>query len=161
MLRLACFLVISALLGPALQAQPAFLVKDINPGVASPWWPQEAEWVALGGLAVFTRPDSVHGYEIWKSDGTAAGTSPILDICPGICSSNPHSLAVVGSVVFFHADDGVHGSSLWKTDGTAAGTTLVREVFPFHTIALGSLLLFQHHLSQGGLELWRSDGTRN
>ncbi|MEA2560136.1 MAG: hypothetical protein QOH06_1640 [Acidobacteriota bacterium] len=159
MKRLSCLLlVISALAGPALQAQPAFLVKDINPGVASPWWPQEAEWVALGGLAVFTRPDSVHGNEIWKSDGTAAGTSPILDICPGICSSSPHSLAVVGSVVFFNADDGVHGPSLWKTDGTADGTTLVREVRPFHTIALGSLLLFQH-FSAEGLELWRSDGT--
>ncbi|MFL6201850.1 MAG: ELWxxDGT repeat protein [Thermoanaerobaculia bacterium] len=153
-------LLVTALLGTALQAQPAFLVKDIGPGFASPSWPHETEWVALGGLAVFTRPDTVHGIEIWKSDGTAAGTSPILDICPGVCSSSPGSLAVVGSVVFFHADDGVHGPSLWKTDGTAAGTILVREVFPFHTIALGSVLLFQHFSPAGSLELWRSDGTR-
>ncbi len=159
-LRSLAPLLLSALLGSALQAQP-FLVKDIAPGFESPYWPYSIEWVALGDLAVFTTYDPIHGIEIWKSDGTAAGTSPILDICPGICSSNPSSLAVVGSVVFFAANDGVHGYSLWKSDGTAAGTALVREVLPSDTIALGSVLLFAGTTPETGKELWRSDGTRD
>ena len=157
MMRLArLVLAISFLLGPALRAQPAYLVKDLSPGLDSPGWPHETEWVTLGSLAVFTRYDTVHGLEIWKSDGTDAGTAPILDVCPGSCSSSPRALTVVGGVVFFGASDGAHGHSLWKTDGTAAGTTLIREVAPSsYRGVLGSLFLFAH-----GAKLWRSDGTR-
>lgn len=158
-LRLAP-LVVTVLLGSALQAQPASLVKDIALGSVTPHWPYQTEWVALGSLAVFTNYDPVHGLEIWRSDGTAAGTHPILDLCPGICSSDPGGLTVVGGTVFFGADDGVHGRSLWKTDGTAAGTTLVREVEPSLTVALGSLLVFSAATPEAGQEIWRSDGTR-
>ncbi|HVG07233.1 MAG TPA: ELWxxDGT repeat protein [Thermoanaerobaculia bacterium] len=159
MLRLARLLVISALLGPALQAQPAFLVKDINPGIGIPSWPYNTEWVTRGDLAAFTTRDSVHGMEIWRSDGTAAGTYPIVDVCPGICSSSPSALAVVGSTIFFGAYDGVHDRALWKSDGTAAGTTLVREISPSRPVALGSLLVFAGTTPEGGEEIWRSDGT--
>jgi uncharacterized repeat protein (TIGR01451 family) len=159
MTRLArLVLMISALLGPALQAQPAFLVKDIAPPRIGSW-PSQREWVTLGDLAVFTTGDLVHGIEIWRSDGTAAGTHPILDICPGSCSSEPRALAVVGGTVFFGANDGVHGRSLWKSDGTAAGTILVLEVSPSLPVALGSLLVFTGTTPEGGEEIWRSDGT--
>lgn len=152
-------LVLSALLGPALQAQPAFLVKDINPGFAIPSWSYQTEWFTRGDFAAFIMRDSVHGIEIWRSDGTAAGTHPILDVCPGICSSDPNALAVVGSTIFFGAYDGVHDRSLWKSDGTAAGTTLVREISPSKPVALGSLLVFAATTPEGGEEIWRSDGT--
>ncbi len=159
--RLACrSLVLSALLATALQAQPAFLVKDIASGFEPPTWPYDRRWVALGNLAVFAAYDTVHGIEIWKSDGTAAGTHPILDICPGICSADPGPLVAVGSTVFFGADDGVHGPSLWKTDGTAAGTTLVRETAPSAPAAVGGLLVFAAMTPESGYEIWRSDGTR-
>jgi ELWxxDGT repeat protein len=150
----------TALLGSALQAQPAFLVKDIAPGAGTPYWPYETEAVTLGDLAVFAAYDSVHGIEIWKSDGTAAGTQPFADVCPGICSSGPWGQTVVGSTVFFGADHGIHGRSLWKTDGTAEGTTLIREISPSAPVALGSLLVFNATTPEGGQEIWRSDGTR-
>jgi ELWxxDGT repeat protein len=60
-----------------------------------------------------------NGYELWKSDGTAAGTVLVKDIYPGGDSSWPSSLTEAGGHVFFTADDGVHGDELWTSwDGT-------------------------------------------
>src|SRR5262245_19489238 len=129
-LRSLALLLAAALLGSALQAQPAFLVKDIAAAPGAPYWPYGLQWVSLGDLAVFATYDPVHGVELWKSDGTAAGTRLLADICPGVCPSQPAPLTVVGSTVFFGADDGVHGRALWKSDGTAEGTILVREISP-------------------------------
>jgi ELWxxDGT repeat protein len=67
--------------------------------------------------------------ELWKSDGTAAGTVPLKQI-NGSGQSIPASLTLSGSEVFFFANDGVRGRELWKTDGTAPGTTLVNDINP-------------------------------
>src|SRR6185295_3573578 len=70
----------------------------------------------------------VHGQELWRSDGTAAGTVMLKDIKPGSASSNAGNLINVNGTLFFTADDGVHGNELWKSDGTVSGTTLVKDI---------------------------------
>ena len=155
------FLVISALLGSAVQAQP-FLVEDIwaaqSDGDLFP--PFTAELVELGGIVYFTGQDTIHGTELWRSDGTEAGTSLVADICAGICSSGIARLGAAGGALFFGAGDGFHGYGLWKSDGTAAGTVMVREVPVFETIGeVGGVLLFVSSSPESGRELWRSDGT--
>jgi ELWxxDGT repeat protein len=65
------------------------------------------------GTLVFQGYDSTHGYELWQSDGTSAGTLLTADIVPGSASSNPLYMTVAGTQVFFNADDGVHGAELW------------------------------------------------
>ena len=37
----------------------------------------------MGGTLFFTANDGIHGLELWKSDGTAAGTVLVKDIRPG------------------------------------------------------------------------------
>ncbi len=74
--------------------------------------------------------DGTSGIELWKSDGTAAGTVLVKDIRPGIFNSNPLSLTNVNGTLFFAANDGVTGFELWKSDGTAAGTVMVKELTP-------------------------------
>src|SRR4051794_11423610 len=76
--------------------------------------------VAMNGAIYYRATDPTHGDELWRSDGTAAGTSLLKDIRPGIGKGNPRGLTVVGNTLFFSASDGVNGNQLWKTDGTSA-----------------------------------------
>ena len=97
---------------------------------------RQQQFVAPGDLTnvngtLFFRPmTGRNGDELWKSDGTAAGTVLVKDIYPGSGSSYPAYLTNVNGTLYFSADDGTNGKELWKSDGTAAGTVLVRTSIP-------------------------------
>jgi len=106
------------------------------------------------------------GSELWRSDGTAAGTYRLKEIRPGPGGSEPQNLVAVGSELFFVADDGVHGREVWKTDGTESGTVMVSDIEPgrFSSVPtnlreVDGVVLFSAGLDAEGLELWRTDGT--
>jgi ELWxxDGT repeat protein len=62
------------------------MVKDIHPGRRSS---EISEMVILDDVLYFNADDDVHGLELWRSDGTAAGTVMVRDIEPGMKSSTP------------------------------------------------------------------------
>jgi ELWxxDGT repeat protein len=71
--------------------------------------------------------------ELWKTDGTVAGTQPVADVSPGndgdeTINSEPSDLIDISGELYFAADDGPHGWELWKSDGTAGGTTMVADL---------------------------------
>ena len=114
----------------------------------------------------FRASDGSRGTELWRSDGTTAGTTRIADINPGAADSSPRELTAMGDSVFFTADDGSSGEELWKSDGTAAGTVRVADInpgasgsAPRYLTRVGNTLLFRADDGSGGGELWRSDGT--
>src|SRR5205085_1649083 len=74
--------------------------------------------VDASGQLIFIGHDEAHGHEVWRSDGTAAGTHIVKDIVAGPGSSAPRLLASLGTTTFFSCEE----SGLWKTDGTDAGT---------------------------------------
>jgi ELWxxDGT repeat protein len=78
----------------------------------------------------FMAEDGVHGYELWKSDGTAAGTVLVKDIAPGDKDGDPTQLTVVNGTLYFQAGDGARHKQLWKSDGTEAGTVPVKDFVP-------------------------------
>ncbi len=153
------------------------VVKDIRPGAAgsSGAQLQTAQLVNVGGTVLFNANDGVSGFELWRSDGTATGTSLVRDIRLGVA----HSILGVGSGfsprnifstfsdrVFFTANNGASSVELWKSDGTESGTVLVKDIFPGTTSSnpssltnIGGILYFAASDGVNGQELWRSDGT--
>jgi ELWxxDGT repeat protein len=67
----------------------------------------------VGGVLLLSASDGFHGNELWRSDGTEAGTFLLQDINPGPRSSNPSGFTRVGDQIFFSADDGSSGKELW------------------------------------------------
>src|SRR5690606_1649024 len=107
---------------------PPVMLHDINPsGSASP----EDLFAAVGGLMYFSADDGASGRELYRSDGTPAGTYRIADIDPGVRGSDPQEFVDYAGFVYFQADgDFTTDAELWRTDGTAAGTTLVADLNP-------------------------------
>src|SRR5262249_39046212 len=110
------------------------LVKDINPDSTTYYQgsgpPNPTDLVNVNGTLFFSANDNTHGAELWKSDGTAAGTVMVKGIKPGAAGSNPSHLTNVGGTLYFSANDGSNGTELWQSDGTAAGTVLVEDIYP-------------------------------
>src|SRR5439155_17156702 len=105
-----------------------------------------------------TPPQDLH--ELWKTDGTAAGTVPIKGF-----DWVPDSLTDINGKLFFVVDHGPLGSTLWTTDGTANGTVDVKD-FGGQTVWRPSLLTnvngtlyFTVATGTQGLQIWKSDGT--
>ncbi|MEO6595956.1 MAG: ELWxxDGT repeat protein, partial [Planctomycetota bacterium] len=105
-----------------------WLVKEIHttPGTGSN--PAAFAKLSSSGTFLFAATDATSGRELWKSDGTAAGTSLVKDIVPGaggVNSSNPLFLASLGDRVAFNAL-----GNLWISDGTDTGTVALTSTAP-------------------------------
>ncbi|MBM4059942.1 MAG: hypothetical protein FJ265_02450 [Planctomycetes bacterium] len=155
-------LVALSLLAFALPAQT--LVRDLAPA-NSQRSSNPSNIVDLNGVAIFAAT-TAHGAELWRSDGTIAGTTMLKDINPGFQGSVPSKLTVAGGYVFFTATLPGLGQELWRTDGTPAGTILLRDIYvgvgggaPNELVALGNHVYFPAYDGSTGTELWRSDGT--
>jgi len=90
--------------------------------------------VQYNGIILFVGNDGVHGNELWRTDGTPAGTWIVKDIRTGTQSSGltlnfAEKKAVYhNGDIIFTANDGVHGTELWSTDGTSEGTRLYKDL---------------------------------
>src|SRR5262249_57756868 len=89
------------------------LVKDgFCPGALT-------ELTAVNGTLFFIDSNAV---ELWKSDGTTAGTVLVKNV------AGTH-LTDINGTLFFAGGDVVHEWELCTSDDTAAGTVLVKDIF--------------------------------
>lgn len=157
-----------------------FLLKDINPGVASS---DPTAYHVYNGTVLFWATRAAEGRELWRTNGTAAGTSLVKDIRPGAASSINTGFPMLNSTILlpfnnrllFVADDGASGHEIWTTDGTEAGTYLLKDINPgaegafyslngptaslFLSVVLNGKLYFTAYQQSTGAELWETDGT--
>jgi ELWxxDGT repeat protein len=143
------------------------LVLDINQLSRYPGSSSYPKYLTnVNGTLFFQANDGSHGVELWKSNGSAAGTNLVLDINPGANNSNPKYLTNIAGTLFFWADDGTHGAELWRSDGSASGTELVKDIrpgpgtsYPAYLTNVNGSLFFPAFDGLHGLELWQSNGS--
>ncbi|HWA78067.1 MAG TPA: MYXO-CTERM sorting domain-containing protein [Polyangiaceae bacterium] len=103
------------------------LVKDVYPGESSGTANTNGNYLlAVGSQVYFAGTQVDTGTELWRTNGTEAGTVLIKDLqdLPSYRSSYPLALNELnGRVVFTSSEsDGLSATALYVTDGTDAGT---------------------------------------
>lgn len=145
--RLVIGIVATAVLAGAADGRAApVMPKDVNPtptgtGASSP--------IVVGNTLYFIGSDWEHGGELWKSDGTAAGTTMVADLVPGPDGAI-WQLFDVGGTIFILAGDWNVPLELWRSDGTPEGTIHLTTLHPGYEgydapgefTAVGSVLYF-------------------
>ena len=141
-----------------------WLVKDIWPGPDSGFTTSPDPFTTFNGVAYFRANDGVNGFELWRSDGTTAGTVMVKDIRLGPDDSAVSAFREYNGLLYFSADDGT-GAELWSTNGTLAGTRMVVDINPAGASSPGNLtvvggwLYFAADDGLHGRGLWKTDGT--
>ena len=154
-----------------LNAQSLF--KDLNLGTNGS---EPQQFININGTMYFItimRPGYYH--QLWKSDGTVAGTVIVKDSIINTNTSGIITFINLNNKLYYMLNtDGSSSSAkkteMWKSDGTKSGTILVTTLTnvdplkltgdypPQNYTVVGDKLFFQFG-SGHGLELWVSDGT--
>ncbi len=130
-----------------------------SPAAAATGGSDPEELTRVGNTLFFTAQGG-GGRELWKTDGSLAGTLRVRNIRPGPMGSLPRELTDVGGTLYFTADDG-SGRAIWKSDGTAVGTVMVLQDPNAYLYDLHAFIdrLFYISSTGAGHELWKTNGN--
>lgn len=101
--------------------------------------------------------------ELWKTDGTPAGTLQVKEISIG--HAFPHEFNSVSNLLIFSAQDTNNNHEPWVCDGTESGTFLLKDInptgssFPKRLTPVNETLFFTAYDGTNGRELWKTNGT--
>src|SRR5205814_752762 len=125
------------------------------------------QFAVRGAKLYFAADDGKHGQELWRTDGTDAGTAMVTDLNPGPATypTNPYGdpglagaritgLRAVGDRLYFSADDGKAGPKMVRAVGEPGD--------PFGPVPVGPAggkLLFHADDVVSGRQPWATDGT--
>ncbi len=161
------------------------LVQDINPGAADgiaersiyrpslsrPYMRNIYPSAGVGDQLFFAADNGTLGLELWKTDGSSAGTVMVKDINAG--AGDGFKPCLPGSFqdqFYFTGYTVANGWEPWASDGTNDGTHMLTEIIPGPEYSLG--LQFKVELNgwlyfsvdksdefSTQFELWKTDGT--
>ena len=149
------------------------LLVDLSPGTrfSIPRMTNPSNFVVHDGWLWFLtggNPASGNGYCLYRSNGTAAGTTSF------VCDTGKYGLELFNDELYFSRSANGKGYELWKTDGTTSGTVMVKDIYTGTNSALGdkyygaSLFTstddYLYFSAKTGTttadnEIWRTDGT--
>jgi ELWxxDGT repeat protein len=127
----------------------------------------------FGNNVLFVGNNLTSNYELWITDGTAAGTTQVREINTSSAAFNTfgnmgdrdgHFVVANGTAYFSALSSGIE-YKLWKTDGTSSGTVEVSNVPTIVNNAgatifgMGGRVYFSGNTAEAGYEPWVSDGT--
>ena len=148
------------------------IVKDIFPGSSELGRNSSSpvELTAAGGLVYFTAQDADHGRQLWRTDGTDAGTIRLTDLSGTGQQVNPFNFASINDTFFFASEPVTTGfdgpAIIYKSDGTPQGTRAILSHFegrPLSSISafsnVGGALVFADKSSGSRLLRWDDPGT--
>ncbi|MFC0777896.1 T9SS type A sorting domain-containing protein [Flavobacterium sp. HJSW_4] len=137
------------------------LIKDIYPGTESSVAWTLTRSAEINNNLYFIAKDENSAGEIWKTDGTEAGTVKVTSFING----RTRKLTAVGNLIYFLIKEDDYKLQVWKTDGTTAGTVLVKDNLPiwntptFEGKCNSTFIFTFQPQGTNNSKVWRSDGT--
>jgi ELWxxDGT repeat protein len=123
----------------------------------------DSKGVVMGGSIYFPGYDSVNGAQLWKTDGTASGTSRVSSVAPLGGPFRICYLIAQGNLLYFQSG-AADAENLWISDGTSAGTVQIAlptsgGLMAHEFTSLNNALYFVAVGTDAFYQLWTSNGT--
>ena len=141
------------------------LIRDIQPGTGSGLsrFSDISQIVEWNGLLYFAADDGVSGMELWRSDGTEAGTRQLFELAPGPADCCVYDIegdirtyaVVYRDQLFFVGTDGAGRYEMWRTDGQTAERITDLHLKEPRLNLHGDRILIEDDFR----EYWDTDGT--
>lgn len=152
-------------------------VRTVIPGTpATPSCALIGSLYEAGGLAYFPvaegHPSGECNEDLWRSDGTSAGTFKLREL--DLPQWGSHRVSELDGHAVFVGNDPEHSLELWKSDGTPEGTVMIEDVNPGAQPSQVTAVAHDHYSpdpsfgdhhyfdaddGEHGREVWVSDGT--
>ena len=137
------------------------LLQDLN---NVPYNSSPEHFVKVGATTFF----EANGSELWKTDGTEAGTVRVKAFPEAYEHPWLGDMIDGNGILYFAAKEPTTGAAIWKSDGTEAGTQVVKSMSFGWSGLPNRLSFFDNQLfffarntdvSFPASKLWKSDGT--
>ncbi len=145
----------------ALAESNPFNRRILNIDISDGFYSDSTSYAVLDNVAYFVANDFTHGNELWRSDGTAAGTYMVIDLEPGTASPIIYDITAVNGKIYFSGYASAYGPGVFISDGTQSGTQLLINVNnPTKYFPVGKEVYF---IADGDFSflgaIWKTDGT--
>jgi ELWxxDGT repeat protein len=141
---------------------------DPNSRLSRQWSCPQPRAAQLGSQFYFAAFAFSTGWELWKTDGTQAGTQLAVDLAPGFQNSSlPCTVVALNNRLFYTAVDAQGSRKLWSSNGTVGGTQAIETLSAVSRfgevlgpVVFGGALYFTTPVEDATRSrLWRSNGS--